>query len=102
MTTCTYCQATLSDDVRGWMHSCRTADLPRAKRRDDDHAMRWIEGEGFVMFVDVPDRKKNGELAGTSYVVGYVMDPENFHAAVEEAREESRVLMAQAAEEFGF
>ena len=94
--TCTYCQGTYTG--RGFDHECRTADLPRAKRRDNEYAMRRIDGEGFVMFVDV----RNGEFKGTSYVVGYVADPDNFEAAVEEAREEARVLMAQAAEEFGF
>ena len=95
-TICGYCKVEYTG--RSWNHDCRTADLPRAKRRDNEYAMRRIEGEGFVMFVDV----RSGELKGTSYTVGHVMDPENFHAAVEEAREEARVLMAQAAEEFGF
>lgn len=34
--------------------------------------------------------------------VGYVMDRDNFWYAVDEADEETRVLMAQAREEFGF
>ena len=101
-TTCTYCQVTYTG--RGWDHECRTADLPRATRRDGKYAMRRIEGEGFVMFVDVPDTKANREfeIGGTSYVVGHVMDPENFHAAVYEAQEEARILIEQAREEFGF
>lgn len=100
MSTCGYCGRTY--EGRSYNHDCRTSDLPRAKRRDDGHAMRYHEGDGYVMWVDIPDLKRNGELAGTSYVVGHVMDPENFEGAVEAAKEEARVMMNQAADEFGF
>ena len=83
-------------------HHCRTSGLPRAKRREGDYALRLSRDFGWLLWVDIPDRKKNEELAGTSYVVGSLMDPDNFHAAVEEAEHEAQVLFAQTREEFGF
>ncbi|MFN2347610.1 MAG: hypothetical protein ABR616_18095 [Dermatophilaceae bacterium] len=99
METCRYCGGAI--EGRGWDHNCKTSDLPRATRRDGKHAMRHHPGDGFVMWVDIPDRKKHEDLAGTSYIVGHVFDPENFSAAVYEAQEEARILMAQAEIEFG-
>ncbi len=40
--------------------------------------------------------------SGLGYVVGNIMDFENIESAADAADEESRVLMAQAREEFGF
>lgn len=107
MTTTTTKTRTCGDCGVTWTgnrfdHLCRTADLPRAKRRDGDYAMRPAIGGGWAMWVDVPDRKKNGEFAGTSYVVGAVMDPENFSYAVDEAKNEAREMWEQARKEFGF
>lgn len=43
------------------------------------------------------------KIAGQhSYVAGYVMDAENIEYAADQADEESRILFAQAAEEFGW
>ena len=97
---CGYCSA-------AWFgsrfdHDCKTADLPRAIRRDGKYAMRRIEGQGHLLFVDISTDYENGHLGGTSYVVGAIFDPENFDTAVDAAEEEARVLMAEAAREFGF
>lgn len=101
MRNCSYCQQAFTG--HDWNHTCATADLPRARRRDGKYALRRHPDDGHVLWVDVADTKANREfgVAGTSYVVGHVMDPENFEYAVDEAEEESRVLMAQAREEFG-
>lgn len=100
--TCEYCGRTY--EGRSHNHDCRTLGLPKATRRDGKYAMRRHEGDGYVMWVDIPDTKANREfdLGGTSYIVGHVSDPANFEAAVDAAEEEARVLMAEAAAEFGF
>jgi len=93
MNTCSYCGKTY--EGRSWTHKCRTADLPRARRRSGKYAMRRHPGDGHVLWVDVPS-------PGTSYIVGHVMDPENFEHAVDVAEEEMHTLVEQAKEEFGF
>lgn len=95
MTNCTYCGQAY--EGRSYNHDCQTTNLPRARRRDGKYALRRHEGEGHVLWVDIT----KGEMKGISYQVGHVMDPENFEYAVDVAEEESRVLMAQAAAEFG-
>ncbi len=46
--------------------------------------------------------KIHPNYSGLGYVVGNIMDFENIESAADAADEESRVLMAQAREEFGF